>query len=202
MENAKRDKGFVAEALRKYVQKSHRVLVVGSMTPRREALCVALGALTWTVDYNKLTFDHSKMSTMTVDAFMNSTKLFDIILADSSLDHDGLGRYGDPIAPDADLVAIDHLKFKLKPQGKLILTVPVGPDLLAWNLMRIYGPIRLPLLLESFDLIDTIGYDENRLHQNTHNFRQTYEPVFVLGFLPPASSPHKEEKTNRKVEEL
>ena len=35
----------------------------------------------------------------------------------------------------------------LKPGGLLLLTVPVGPDVLVFNLHRRYGPARLPLLL-------------------------------------------------------
>ena len=40
-----------------------------------------------------------------------------------------------------------QFKKMLSRNGKLILTVPIGMDLLIWNLMRIYGPVRFPLLL-------------------------------------------------------
>lgn len=144
------------------------------MTPRREALCVSLGATTVTVDYNPIVFEHPNMTTVTVPQ-LNGT--FDVILADSSLDHDGLGRYGDPIAPDADLITMD----KLRTLGRtLLLTVPVGPDLLAFNLMRIYGSLRLPLLLQGWSILDTFGFDPIRLTTPTTNYRRSYEPVFVL----------------------
>mmetsp|Transcript_1107 Transcript_1107/g.3768 ORF Transcript_1107/g.3768 Transcript_1107/m.3768 type:complete len:318 (+) Transcript_1107:245-1198(+) len=178
---ARRDSGFVATALRKHVARGSSVLVVGSITPRREALCLDLGAArTTTVDYNRIDFEHPQTRTLTVDELADSDETFDLILADSSLDHDGLGRYGDPIAPDADLVAMDALRRRLGPGGKLLLSVPVGPDLLAFNLMRIYGPLRLPLLLEGFDVLDTIGHDEAILHRPVANHRRTHEPVFVL----------------------
>lgn len=57
------------------------------------------------------------------------------------------GRYGDPLNPDADLEAMARVRSILKPGGLLLLTVPVGPDVLVFNLHRRYGPARLPLLL-------------------------------------------------------
>lgn len=77
----------------------------------------------------------------------------DFIFSYSSLEHDGLGRYGDPINPFADLVCfayrvpttvvdrkLPHLstlamqesiaraQCMLKPDGVLFLGFPVGPD--------------------------------------------------------------------------
>ena len=34
--------------------------------------------------------------------------------------------------------------------GRLLLSVPVGPDALVWNLHRRYGAVRLPLLLHGW----------------------------------------------------
>ncbi len=35
---------------------------------------------------------------------------FDAAFSMSSFDHDGLGRYGDPLGPDSDLLAMDTVK--------------------------------------------------------------------------------------------
>ena len=43
-----------------------------------------------------------------------------------SFDHDGLGRYGDPLNPAGDLVAMETVKRVLKDEGLLFLTVPIG----------------------------------------------------------------------------
>ena len=43
-----------------------------------------------------------------------------------SFDHDGLGRYGDPINPDADLEAMQNAQRLLRPGHKMFLTVPIG----------------------------------------------------------------------------
>lgn len=61
----------------------------------------------------------------------------------------------------------------------LVVTVPVGPDVVVWNLHRRYGPLRLPLLLEGWEVVARVGWDEARLTADA-NWRQSYEPVFVL----------------------
>ncbi len=43
-----------------------------------------------------------------------------------SFDHDGLGRYGDPIDPEGDLKAMQVVASVLKDEGTFILTVPIG----------------------------------------------------------------------------
>ena len=43
-----------------------------------------------------------------------------------SFDHDGLGRYGDRLHPDGDLLAMQTVAAVLQDQGLLFLTVPVG----------------------------------------------------------------------------
>ena len=61
--------------------------------------------------------------------------LVDIVLESDSLEsvscmhtieHIGLGRYGDPIDPDGDLQAIDELKRVVRPGGSLLIVVPMG----------------------------------------------------------------------------
>lgn len=43
-----------------------------------------------------------------------------------SFDHDGLGRYGDPINPWGDLLAMQTVQRVLYEGGHLFLTVPIG----------------------------------------------------------------------------
>ena len=47
-----------------------------------------------------------------------------------SFDHDGLGRYGDPLNPNGDLVAMETVGSVLKEGGLFFLTVPIGEQLI------------------------------------------------------------------------
>jgi SAM-dependent methyltransferase len=56
-----------------------------------------------------------------------------------TVEHIGLGRYGDPIDPDGDLKAISELKRVLAPNGTLLFVVPVGKPSIEFNAHRIYS---------------------------------------------------------------
>jgi hypothetical protein len=66
----------------------------------------------------------------------------------SSVEHVGLaGRYDNPDVPDGDLRAMEILAGMLDEAGRMILTVPVGRDMVCAPQHRIYGTNRLPQLL-------------------------------------------------------
>ncbi len=56
-----------------------------------------------------------------------------------TLEHVGLGRYGDPIDPNGDLKAIAELKRVVKSGGSLLIVVPVGQPKIEYNAHRIYS---------------------------------------------------------------
>jgi SAM-dependent methyltransferase len=78
---------------------------------------------------------------------------FDQIVNCSSVEHVGLaGRYGSGDRPEGDLEAMAILRDLLAPSGRMLLTVPVGQDLVCPPLHRIYGSQRLPRLLEGYEV--------------------------------------------------
>jgi hypothetical protein len=174
--------------LMSYEIKGSRIAVFGSMDPWIETSLLALHAKeVVSIEYNHLSYNHSQLRTVSGENFSsfysrNSSysHSFDLAVSMSSFDHDGLGRYGDPLSPDADLLAMKNVLQILKPtSGLLLLTVPIGPDVVVWNLHRRYGEIRLPLLLQDYEILERIGWNEKKLSEEA-NWRQTYEPIFVL----------------------
>jgi SAM-dependent methyltransferase len=78
---------------------------------------------------------------------------FDQILNCSSIEHVGVaGRYGSPDEPDGDLRAMEKMSQILKPDGDMVLTIPVGLDAIHPPLHRIYGEQRLARLLERWKI--------------------------------------------------
>lgn len=55
-----------------------------------------------------------------------------------SLEHFGLGRYGDPIDPEACFKCFEAIQKKLKLGGHLYLAVPVGRERLEFNAHRVF----------------------------------------------------------------
>ncbi len=75
-----------------------------------------------------------------------------------TLEHIGLGRYGDPIDYDGDLKAIAELKRVLAPGGNLLVVTPVGQPRIEFNAHRIYAYDQVvqafaPLRLVEFALV-------------------------------------------------
>jgi hypothetical protein len=166
-------------AIEKYPVENKNCVVMGSVSPFYESVCISFGAKTvTTIEYNKIIFLHPQMKTMTPAEYDKNPEQYDTGLSISSFEHDGLGRYGDPLNPEADLEAMNKMKKVIKKEGILFLSVPVGKDLLVWNAHRIYGRIRLPLLMKGWETLDTFGFDESKLDEPDKG--AGCQPVFVL----------------------
>lgn len=79
-----------------------------------------------------------------------------------AIEHFGLGRYGDPIDPDACFKAMKSLQRILKPGGKLYFSVPIGKETIYFNAHRVFSPNTIlscfhELKLESFSCVDDNG---------------------------------------------
>jgi len=89
----------------------------------------------------------------------------DLVINCSTIEHIGLGRYGDSVDADGDLKAMELLHDALKPGGVMLLTIPVGRDAIHKPYHRVYGMERLPLLLDSLALTNSefwVKNEENR----------------------------------------
>lgn len=79
-----------------------------------------------------------------------------------TIEHVGLGRYGDEIDPVGDIKSINELKRVLKPGGDLLFVTPVGKPRIEFNAHRIYSFEQVveyfsPLRLKEFSLIPDAG---------------------------------------------
>jgi 2-polyprenyl-3-methyl-5-hydroxy-6-metoxy-1,4-benzoquinol methylase len=90
-------------------------------------------------------------------------RTFDQIVNCSSIEHVGLpGRYTSTDRPDGDLEAMAILRDALAVDGRMILTIPVGRDLVCAPLHRIYGAQRLPRLLEGYEVLEQQYWTRDR----------------------------------------
>jgi len=174
---------YFFESLKHFKLDGKDVAVIGSQTPFYESVCIQAGAKSvTTIEYNRLEYNHPRITTITVEHFYSSNqriKLFDAVVAISSVDHDGLGRYGDPINPQGDVEAMRELRCMLKPGGLLFVGIPIGPDLIVWNMGRRYGSKRLPVLLDGWRVKQRFGWEESMLHRSS-KYQHLYVPIIVL----------------------
>ena len=146
------------QALSSYPIKNKKVVIMGSGNPWYEAIAIANECEhCYVIEYQKRYLDHPMVTYLTVEEYNSNPIKFDCALSISSFEHDGLGRYGDPLNPNGDFEAMNNMKKTLEKDGLLYLAVPTGVDKLVWNAQRIYGKIRLPLLIKDWELISTYG---------------------------------------------
>lgn len=160
--------------------KNKQVAVIGSHTPWIEAIMIDLGNQVTTIEYNIKSCDHPKLNVLTYDDFLNSDIKFDTIISYSSIEHSGLGRYGDKFEPNADIETMNNLHTSLKTNGRILLAVPVdvsGSDRIIFNLHRVYGKLRLPKLLDKFKITNYDSYDSIFASSGKFAFHQ---PLIVL----------------------
>lgn len=149
---------FLHKALEDYPIKGKVVVIMGSGNPWYEAIAIANECQhCYVIEYQKRYLNHTGVTYLTVEEYKANPIQFDLGISISSFEHDGLGRYGDPLNPEGDLEAMKNMKTVLKKDGLLYLAVPTGMDKVVWNAHRIYGKIRLPLLLKEWELISTYG---------------------------------------------
>lgn len=80
---------------------------------------------------------------------------FDVAINCSSVEHVGVpGRYGITVEQqDGDIRVMQKLADILKDDGVLLMTFPCGRDSVLAPWCRVYGEVRLPLLLAPFETV-------------------------------------------------
>jgi hypothetical protein len=56
-----------------------------------------------------------------------------------TIEHFGLGRYGDPVDPNGHLKGLEQLQKMVAPGGRLYLSTPIGPQRIEFNAHRIFA---------------------------------------------------------------
>ncbi len=69
-----------------------------------------------------------------------------------TIEHIGLGRYGDPIDYDGDLKAIKELKRVVAKGGSLLFVTPIGKAKIQYNAHRVYSYSQIIEYFEGFEL--------------------------------------------------
>ena len=145
-------------ALDDYPVRQKDVLVVGSVSPWVEAIALSRGARSvTTVDYMLPESQSPRIQLVPMQQLRERPAAFDIVLSFSSVEHDGLGRYGDPIDPTGDIAAVGEFAMLLRPGGTLYLGLPVGAEGRATQGQRIYNQRRFEKVLTGWELLATFA---------------------------------------------
>lgn len=78
-----------------------------------------------------------------------------------TIEHVGLGRYGDEINPDGDLKAVSELKRAVAPGGSILFVAPIGKPKIMFNAHRIYSYEQVVDMFSGFRLKEFSLIPEN-----------------------------------------
>lgn len=89
-----------------------------------------------------------------------------------TVEHVGLGRYGDEIDPDGDLTAVKELSRVVSVGGSLLFVVPIGKPRIQFNAHRVYSyemVVRMfpNLIIKEFSLIPDNALEAGMIYNAT-----------------------------------
>lgn len=149
-------KSFINERIVEYPQifqllkPSGTVLDIGCVTSRLPIQLASLGYRVYGLDTRSYSFTHPNFHFYKGDIFTWEPDVkFDIILLISTLEHFGLGGYGDITMKDADKIAIQKISKWLSPGGQLLVTLPFGKAGITTK-HRIYDSARIKYVFSGF----------------------------------------------------
>lgn len=127
----------------------HSALTVGSMSPWIES---SLDCPTTVTDVRPIRIDSQRITYATPGVAY--AKQYDVVVSYSSVEHFGLGRYGDMVDMDADKKWMTQIRECIAPGGSLLLAVPLAPaGKIERCYHRLYGPLELRELIAGYKIV-------------------------------------------------
>ena len=145
-------------------------MVMGSERPWVECIALNLGAsIVWTFEYGKVVSTHPRLKAkpykdIASDFIEGRAQPLDWIASYSSLEHSGLGRYGDPMNPEGDAEAMQQAWCMLKPGGVMLLAFGMtcqNEGFIEFNAHRVYGFQRLAHVCRGFEVLGFVARAAN-----------------------------------------
>jgi len=130
--------GYAAEALNKFTTPGQTVLDVGSYLPFVLGLSAFYDVTSLDVRCRPQ-FGREKCVVCDARSLDLPSDSFDVVVSLCTVEHFGLGRYGDPFDPEGDVKGFAEMARVLKPGGVMIWTTAVGPkSVIIYNANRVY----------------------------------------------------------------
>ena len=152
---------------------------IGSRIDGFVAHLLASGIRVNVIDIRKIPVEHELLETIIGDA-TNMEHIGDgcieSLSALCSLEHFGLGRYGDEIDPEACFKAFDAIQRKIKKNGNVYISVPVGRERVEFNAHRIFYASTIISCFSEMELIEYSCAAENRIEKNVDINKYDHSP--------------------------
>jgi SAM-dependent methyltransferase len=136
----------------RWMPASGRVLDVGCVSSRFPMHLASLGYEVCGIDVRPYSLTHRNFHFVKNDLFQwNTEERFDVITAISTIEHFGIGRWGDRQQSDGDRVLVERLARLARPGAVLLASVPFGRSGVT-PLHRVYDAESLGRLFAGFPI--------------------------------------------------
>mmetsp|Transcript_46760 Transcript_46760/g.99238 ORF Transcript_46760/g.99238 Transcript_46760/m.99238 type:complete len:436 (+) Transcript_46760:87-1394(+) len=145
------------------------------------------------VDFNPCVLEmnsteHAVDACLSALDLVRTPHLFDLSVSYSGIEHDGLGRYGDPVNPNGDVSALREIWLLTRPGGVLLLAVPRAEkkdqpktDIPIWGNGKIqvlqhrnYGAERYFRLLDGWDFVGFVNAGRDVVARRPHETKMSF----------------------------
>lgn len=126
-------------------EKDKTILDFGGFESVLPLQLMALGYRVTVLDQRKYPFLHPNLTVLCADIFDEKFKIvekFDIVISISTIEHLGLGYYGDSVVKDGDMEAVKIIWNLVKEGGRLLASVPAGKPVITKK-YRVYNEERI-----------------------------------------------------------
>jgi 2-polyprenyl-3-methyl-5-hydroxy-6-metoxy-1,4-benzoquinol methylase len=106
-----------------------RILDFGAFESSLPLTLASLGKQVTALDQREYPFSAPGLTVLCRDVMVSMPDLasaFDVVYSISTIEHVGLGDYGDPTLSDGDRLALANLLQLVRPGGRLLMSVPAG----------------------------------------------------------------------------
>lgn len=144
------------------------ILDVGCVASVLTGISARLGHIVTAVDLREIEYEMSGVTFHNGDFLeLNLGEVcFDIIMNCSTIEHVGLpDRYGSSEFKNGDLAAMEKMGRLLRTHGRMLLTIPIGLDAVYSPFHRVYGAMRLPLLLKGYIVLEEEFWAKDETHR-------------------------------------
>lgn len=135
--------------------RKQKILDVGCCGSQLPVELASMGHEVYGIDVLEYPLEHPNLTSVQGDIcrapFPDGS--FDVVTAISTLEHIGLGRWGDPLHEDGDKKAVEEIARILKPGGRAIFAIPFGKE----RTVVYWGRVPSYLLYNSASLKDVFS---------------------------------------------
>lgn len=127
------------------------------------------------IDVRKFPIEIEKLHTIVDDATtlrQIPDESIESMSALCSLEHFGLGRYGDIVDPEACFKCFENIQKKLSKNGKLYISVPIGKERVEFNAHRVFYADTIIKCFSKLDLKEFLCVAEGKIESSIEDIHK------------------------------